>query len=215
MKKLIISLMFANVLLFAQSNETEDKPLGGKYSLQFSVGSNFNISSFEGYLFSGKIAFNKKFALRGGISYFSSNGEDDSIIQHFDMNHDIFRIDTSSIDRISSNLELNAHFLWNVIRNSDIFFYLGSGPFIHLESTKSELKDGKEERSQNIYGLYFVNGAEWFVKRNISLFAEYSFSLSHQKYTYNKNVPSMIRETEEAGTKFQSSGARLGISLYF
>ena len=216
MKKVLVILfiLFTSAAILAQTEQEKEEALGGKYSLQFSIDSNFDLNSFDGSLISGKIQLGKDLALRGGVSISSFN-KDGKNFQDRMWDNGINRSDTQKVDDSQFTLLFNSHLIWNVIKNSDVIFYIGGGPFIRLSDMKRDVDELHSERSDDHYGLDLINGAEWFVKNNISLFAEYGISIFYSDYYSEDDLGYELKKSENSTFHLNSPSARLGASLYF
>ena len=213
MKNLILVFIFLSVSLYAQTEE--EKTYGGKYSLQFSIGSNFNLNSFDGSAFSGKLKFNEKLSLRGGISFFTLD-EEREIFNEQIINDEETNLDTQKTENSQTQFRINTHLIWTVVNSSDIHFYIGGGPFVSFDNRKVVPNDSRSEDIEyEFYGIKLINGVEWYVKKNISLFAEYGLSFNYYKRNFYNESEYGSNTTEETSFHISSSNARLGVSLYF
>ncbi|GJQ61338.1 MAG: hypothetical protein SCALA702_03910 [Melioribacteraceae bacterium] len=223
MKKVITAIIFVGLFyssIFAQEAEEkkEEVDLSGKFALMFQVGSNFSLRTFEGSTISAKYQISNVSSVRFSLStnFFGDDTKQDAI-----------RADTlySKLDeeRNFSNLDLSIYYLQKLRSFDDIGFYVGVGPFVRLKNTFTKLNETQPEMQfegtdiNNSYGVSFIVGVEWFVKKNISFLAEYSSSYFYStsqdyqpstSYTYSWN-------TKSSEWAFSSNGAKIGLSLYF
>ncbi len=204
----------------------------GPYSraLMFGLGSNFNLTSFQGGVFSYKWFTSTtrahRFTTDLGFRYMTT---DDTRRTESEINDE-----TNILD---ANVRINYDLLsYNQVSRS-VYSYWGVGPTVRFQIVDSEwtrtTSSGNQPISSKIdeteyqvgLGASFTVGAEWFVHSGISISAEYALNVSYNIANRDRELTSGITQTnpgstiEEEGStssiNLDGSGARVGISVYF
>lgn len=218
---------FLTVLFFfyssikAQSPDTNTSSKNSlqkkSWSLQFSVGSNFSVQSFDGLMFSLKYHLSDKFALRFGVGGWGnlSNGNDEE-------NHVSFPNTYNN-----QNVIAVCSFLLYPSPKALISIFLGIGPrfsyshyyenYVHYSSNSYPETDESTTWQAGLQGSF---GAEWFPVKIISLFAEYTayatYGKTHEDYErYDEFGYPISQKHDSEDWKFNGNTARLGLSVYF
>lgn len=228
--KLKLSILF--VLLFTglifsqtedseQSNSSETENI---WALQFQVIENFKISTFEGSTISLKKVLSDCSSLRFGVSINTAIS---------DVDEENTTTANNSQNNYQVSLNISSLYLWNTPIKSDVSAYCGIGPtlnFSHYKNTSKneELNNDTFTMTENIItennfgiGISGVIGVEWFVKDNISILGEYEtnaiYNFTKTKTDVNHNDSYFDNTIERKGNvfRFNSVGAKLGVSIYF
>ena len=182
--------------------EVSNSLKNGMWAIQFAIGSNFNITNFEGMTFSLKRQFSPNSALRLGFRASYDKTENDT---------------NTSINIINNSFEVNLVYMYylNPKKEFNIFGYAG-GTYIYEGSSRHS-----ETSNDNYYqwqtGLLLGAGAEFFVFEQMSLFAEYSYRFLYGKSVY-KSVdsynPNVYNNTYNQ-ISLNPDYVNFGLSVYF
>ncbi|MBL7960720.1 hypothetical protein JNL27_10835 [bacterium] len=214
-------IFFVISQLLAQDDKATTALQNKHWALQFHIGSNFSLSSFQGSLISLKRQFSEHSAFRFGVS-FGSN------ISNLDGESRIFPVDTIQSKNKTNSNGLTVGIVTQYIRYSpideNIVAYYGAGPNLSIMHSKYDTESLNNDQTTRTNswgaGLNGVFGVEWFVKKNLSLSAEYAgsidYNFSHQKNT-SKYIggPTYINESNSHGFNFGSNYVNFGLSVYF
>ncbi len=225
-------LLLTPMLLLAQ---TKDEILLTENSraLQFQVGRDFTLSSFQGAAISYKYHTQQYSALRFGITL--SSGSVDSDGTNTEIRSDTVNNKTNNnVDRTNIGVQLNLQKLWYVEPVSTVLFFYGTGPFVGFDYTKTNTEQiwnliiGDPQKSTDemkakswSFGLTGLLGVEWFVSKTISFHAEYDIAISYSwtkiEGTSNYPSPGDRSTNERTNTSWQlsSRGVLFGVSIYF
>jgi opacity protein-like surface antigen len=224
---LLSSLLVCSTLVLAQPLTDSSK------ALQFQIGNNFNLSSFQGSALSYKFHFQPEFALRIGIGL---AGDDTGITD----DRSLFGGDTltsssnQSDNRSGVNIEINAQSIWYANTSSEILFFYGGGPLVayarrhqvdHDVTSPVVVPQATTISDRTsitwVVGLTGVAGVEWFVSQSLSLHAEYIVS-GRYSWTSEETIatqsPSANRSTTDRSYsvwQLSGNGVRFGVSAYF
>ncbi len=235
MKKLIMiatMLLFSSAMLFAGGTDSTKTAIAKDAKcLQFRIGSNFSLSSFQGSTISYKKHTSENRAYRVGITvsgemlkdsrtYVLSN-DTDSLHRDYNINNNDFSI-AVNWQRLKYS------------RSGNTYFYYGYGPNIsygldyqnvlqeEFDTTEPEIIEDQDKRILHgiSVGATLLAGVEYFITASVSIHAEYSQGI---KYTYqwykilsNYNedlIRNDIRRTN--AVSLNAGGARFGCSFYF
>lgn len=191
----------------------------GAWALQFGIGPDFQLSSFDGSVLSIKHHTSAGSAWRLGVSgRFSSVDRDES----YDWaGPDTTTFRNEGIDGVS--LSVGATHLWYPHPGRRVSAYYGVGPFVSLSRTDWTTEEGGQTRTEEesgwAAGADLVFGGEWFPARSIGIHAEYGADLSYSKTTQESVPPpssaAPTRRFESSGWGFRGGGVRFGASWYF
>jgi hypothetical protein len=233
--KTFIKLMFITVgmlFLFIQpaiSQEAVSQPekptneASYKWALLFQVTDDYFLTSFQGSSFSIMRNLSATRHIRLFLTLSGSVSDTD-----YKNNTSINRGDT----RNSIYYQIGCYYIMNRLSNDSFVPYIGAGPVLSFNYYKQEYDDSytnnSKSTSKNItlgIGAAGILGVEWFVKKNVSLLAEYSGGLAYN-YTKseskseqkNDNGQYVLMNKNEIDTNefdFNSSSVRVGLSIYF
>lgn len=188
----------------SKNNTVENSLHSGSWALQFAIGSNFTLHNFDGLSISLKRHFSSKFGLRLGLSGSYSNEESEE--------------DTSINTANSKSFIVNLIALYYLNPKKPFNMYLYSGG---LYSYSYGFYRSYENFSDNVswnIGLLIGAGAEYFIFKEFSIFAEYSYKFTfgkmERRYDYYFDpYPETVEKRNI--TDFSSDPAKFGISVYF
>lgn len=227
--KTLIAIFLGGLLTincFSQDKDTlrtKNSLEKGKWAVQFEVGNDFKLSSFDGVIVSLKYNLSSKFAFRFGAGVNLSNSD-----QTLDFSD--YYSGYSGRERFNDNSQ-------DIIFISNILFYpnprsllnifFGVGPRVSYQNVNDERiyidgYKGYQKTNSWAVGLNGVFGCEWFPMKYLSLFGEYSVYGTYGESTY-KNYVRQISTGEiveyyylySDNFQFRGNIARLGLSLYF
>ncbi|HDQ46284.1 MAG TPA: hypothetical protein ENN17_12440 [bacterium] len=196
-------------------------------AVQFQIGGDFTLGSFQGAAFSYKHHRQPSAAYRAGIYIYLND-------TNTEMNQWTPGIRKTTDDQVFLNAELNVQAVWYAENTRGVLFYYGTGPFLgfgrYREKNKviapliacpqSESTADRERTSWSL-GLTGLAGVEWFVSKSISLHAEYGISLGYssmKEETETANPGTGSRSNSDVTStswQLRSQGVRFGLSVYF
>ncbi|MDQ3022182.1 MAG: hypothetical protein M3R36_16665 [Bacteroidota bacterium] len=153
----------------SDSNEVKNSLKKGMWAIQFGIGSDFTLTNFEGAVLSLKYQLASKTALR-----LSFNGN------YFKRENDTNDYNYSQ----SNSLGVNMIFMYYLNPKSrfNIFAYAGGAYYYSYEAGQNPSE--YQDLSRWTVGPVLGAGAEFFVFKQLSLFAEYSYSFRFGKEEY-------------------------------
>ncbi|MCH8558675.1 MAG: hypothetical protein LAT84_12675 [Balneolia bacterium] len=231
----LLSFLAVSPSAYAESGETVpsssiNNPGPESRALMFGLGSNFNLNSFRGGVFSYK--------------WFTSNNRAHRFTTDLGflyMTTDDTRRSTNEVSFESDNFEADIRFNYDFLSYNQVsrtvYSYWGIGPTLRFQYTDvertettsaggSSFSNRYEETKYEVgLGASLTIGAEWFVHSGISISAEYALNISYnianldgKRTTGITQVnPGTIIEDERSASSINldGSGARVGISVYF
>ncbi len=236
MKRILKSLFLIGLSYqfgYAQTQQAEESPFSeNSQALQFSIGDNFSLHSFQGATISYKHHLQQLTALRVGltVTFGASSNETTSGITAENGTYGA----NQTQDLTNILVQLGGQKIWYVENPSRVFFYFGGGPTVAMShnSTNREdmqnpqgssaVKSTSEQSSTGLsVGISGLAGVECFAAKSISLHAEYgvNFGYSWTKSESTQNAPppnsSVKNESRITSWSFSSPGVTFGISVYF
>jgi len=202
---LVFSILVPN--LIAQQTAQHE----GKYALQFQIGQNFNLTSFQGATISGKYNFSEQDAVRLGVTI-NTNSQDNNYLYN---NSTWNQTASNSSSTTDNNYMLSAQYLRNNYYDGSIVFYYGGGPNIsyafNLNTTFAYGSGTRSADTKWIYGLTGLAGVEWYFIKNMSLSAEYGITFNY----YDEVISGGGQENRIKGTQYVPNSVKFGLSVYF
>lgn len=238
------TLLFAILFLFtsaassfAQTDNPERQYLSDSSSaLQFQIGSNFTLSSFQGSTISYKYHLSRTSALRGGLSLDLSSGDREDGTDNF-ANDTIYSISNGNTDSKSFRIQIRMQYIYYFNPGSKFLLYTGAGPLFGYEKTnyKNEtitnvpgfapaMSIADQKRSSSYAGISGLLGVEWFASSGISLSAEYGLDI---RYIWDKENQEQKRSqisypnyrtvssSKLTGWQIYGNSVKFGLSVYF
>ncbi|MCK5075209.1 MAG: hypothetical protein KAR38_02485 [Calditrichia bacterium] len=224
MKKIFIFLLILQSFLWGQ--ESDSIPTF-KNALQFQVGSEFRLSSFQGTLISYQRILGENRALRVGISGSFIDENHNSRSTYLPADTSFNEVDTENYD---TDFDFYLQYIFYKKSYSDIRFFYGAGPMVGVSKGNSDrevnyngnifysIKDKSSGWSAGINGLC---GVEWQLRKNVFLSAEYRnlFYYTKRKNERKRTFP----DSEEIdfdviksdGFRLSSQNIIFGVSVYF
>jgi hypothetical protein len=176
---LVVSVAQANPEAPEQCSEPGSILSNGRWALQFQVGNDFTLSSFQGSTISAKRQLSDRSAYRVGLQLAIDLDARDEEVTRTD-----YENDTSERDAYNQAIGLNMQYLRYNESTSPIKLFYGGGPFVVFQNSKttSSEDDFTRETTSKVLGagLNGLIGVEWFVGENISLHAEYGLELGYK-----------------------------------
>ena len=202
----------------AQAQSENEAPSPGDWALQFQVNDNFTLGSFQSSVFQGSVLSVKhqiadQRALRLGANF-------DVTSRSREINENAIADGPDSNDEARQQLQIDAQYLYTSDRESAIRPYVGGGPTLLMQRTRSErqVSTRTEEDTGRLYGggLVGVFGVEWMVHSAIGISAEYGVqaTYTHESSEIERNGTTVLDSTN---TQW-NVGARpvlFGVSVYF
>lgn len=193
----------------------------GAWAVQFGVGNDFRLTSFEGSSVAIKRYVSDRSALRAIVDMgFRSSDLDGGYEPGFRREH----------ESDDASARLTVLFQRYINPDDDVVFYWGVGPsagwdwedevYRRVEILTGETSSSEREQREFSIGLAAAFGGEFFVRERISLHAEYTADASYvdSKNTQtNTAVDGHKTGRGEDGSRWQGSVGyvRFGLSAYF
>jgi len=208
---LILSAHFT----FAQSVNVPSGSLQKLWSLQFAVGNNLVVSSFDNYSLSLKRKISKCISIRTGIGgsfshlagWYDNDGYGDNFVKE-------------DID-----IQFESLIIYNFRPESVFNIYAGAGPvinFTYLYDDTYDLDRTVVERTSTWNtGINLVLGAEWHFMPDMSVFGEYQLTMAYTSSNYKSDSQDFVHgstsQSGKSGTLFRlkANMAAVGLSVYF
>lgn len=213
----------------------------GSWALQFQIGSNFNLSAFQGLAISAKRHYTANNALRLGVSINSlTMNKDESALSKSTSDTSSGKL---SGDDISFSINIVGMYLRYITFHKNINVFYGFGPLIGYGYYFSEasyeneylvngsIYKSKSKNSSNSisFGTTGILGVEWFFSPEMSLHAEYGIEAFYHFYKSKRETKvelalsgsfqtaeSTSESTSDVGAfQLKSTGVKFGISIYF
>lgn len=230
MKNFLASFILLWILVPCSNTQTKNPAekvnslQGGRWAVQFQVGSNFTLSSFEGATVYLKSQFSPRLALRLGVGAGGHIDEQKLNYQQYGGSSET-DIPTKN-NSISVTVTMKLLYYFNPKSRLNVF--LGLGPVGTYAYTYDERYNSNistvnySESDEWSGGLNGVLGCEFFPLRFLSFLAEYSVTATYGKGTNNSSerdyYTGEIREyynTKYTELKLTGNTVRFGLSLYF
>ncbi len=203
---------------FSQNTSYLDS-LDGKFALQFQIKDNFQLTSFQGSVLSGKYHFSSRDAVRLGLEIFFSDSDAETEVSNLDTN----TVDQFVEDSNRFGFIINSQYIHYIRGTDDISLFGGVGPFFqHYKSTSTkeivqdEIEKTIESETSNFStGIDFIAGVEWWFYKFMSLSAEYGLKFSYSSANSEFNDDSLEGESERTSFNISGSHINFGVTVYF
>ncbi len=237
MNRILKSLLLVGVFCqfgYAQTQPTNESPFTeNSQALQFSIGDNFTLHSFQGATISYKHHLQPLTALRVGLSVSVGGSSSETTMSNSSADAQTNGVNSTQ-DLTNIQIQLGAQKIWYVQNPTAVLFYFGGGPFgiVNHNSTNrvdmqnpsgSSVLESTTEQSSTGWsvGIAGLAGVECFAAKSISLHAEYgvNFAYSRTKSESTQKYVSPSSTTKSDATinswQFSSPGVTFGLSVYF
>jgi hypothetical protein len=220
----LIVLAFSSSVSFSQSKSADTlKPKNslqkGAWAVQFGIDKDFTLTNFSGASFTIKRHFSKNIALRFGVGMNLSQSDASSSSQY----------DTSFFmsgeSGYQNNFNFNLLMLYYFNPNKEFNVYALAGPVFSYGFEKVSFNEEYSIVNQTLKNISAGGeigfGAEYFVFRSFSLFAEYSAKVVFEQFSNylnsinNNNNLMASNKFEASRTSFSFNNVRFGLSVYF
>jgi hypothetical protein len=238
----LISMLFCICLQAQDSSAERNSPKEGTWALQFGIGGNFTLTSFQGSTIAVKYQLSDRTAIRGGITIngSNSNGNNSASGAVADSSYGTLPGNSSTN---GTNVSFVLQYLWYLNPSGPVHFYVGVGPslaysYSHSSSDNSYFEYQGNQTSfweqetfasnshQWTIGATGAAGIEWFANQWLSLRAEYSEGIQYQwrstnsssdySYTNPDFFPDHFGNSGTTKTwALNSSGVSFGLSVYW
>lgn len=135
-----VSLSAGNTYSQGDSVKANNSLKDGVWALQFQIGSNFTLNSFQGTVISGKYHLSSVCAIRAGLSLGVDGSKVETGNRYF-LEDTLQRGSSEETSRNSQNFQLDVQYLQFVNSDEEIAFFFGCGPLISLSRTSREIMD--------------------------------------------------------------------------
>ena len=236
MKPFIACLMLTCLVAAVAAADTPTNPLApGARALQFQIGDNFEVRSFDGLSVSFKRHSSAESAWRLGVMLDLEINDRD--IEDSTATSDDVYVGSQDNESNGQRLRVDLLQLRYPSTGRSACWYWGVGPRMRFSRNERESMyvNGEEQVSAAQFrreyghswgvGALGVSGVEWFVTGDVSLHAEYAASLEYGASTLESDtwqgedgeLPTYHRTTSntETGWDFGGTQAIFGASLYF
>lgn len=213
---LIAFVFFISSDLFSQSKSPDSSAAKnslhkGAWAVQFGIDKDFTLTNFSGASFTIKRHFSKNIALRFGVSLRLSD---------YDSRLNIADTLISGINGYENDFGFNLLMQYYLNPGKEFKVYFLAGPIFSYGYGKSS------SASYNSYTTNFTRkyisaggeigfGAEYFVFRTFSLFAEYSAYVAYSQVEDYVSYELISSKLESSSTSFNFDNVRFGLSVYF
>lgn len=171
----------------------------GKFALQFRLDGSFTLKAFHGSSFSAKYHTSDYFAIRGGVM----------ISNYSQIYNKLNGIDTSTSN--SNEIEIISELIYYLKVVDDIALFTGGG----LSYSRYGNENQNNDNTDWGIGLSGIIGMEWFMKKNISLSAEYNLKLNYSDTNHEGYISGIWTRRHYTSIYFSSYNQfKIGISLY-
>jgi hypothetical protein len=192
--------------------------LDGKFALQFQISDNFNLTNFQGTIFSGKYHFSKRDAIRLGISTDYTDEKNES-----DRNIDTLYTAHSQQDYSRFGVTVFSQYIRYLKVTREISFYGGTGLFLNYgkqTETRSDFLDTLVTRREvNVtnygIGLDLLIGVEWWFIKSMSLSAEYGLNAFYHHSENKADEGQQKVSAKSHSFNISGSNVKFGITVYF
>ena len=228
----LVFILAAAGAAIAQSGDRQSvhNPDSDSRALMFGMGSNLDITSFRGGVFSYKwfTGPSKAHRITTDLGFMYMSGDETQTTN---------ATLSEEQDLIESDIRLNYDILFYNEVTRSVYSYWGVGPTLSYAFRDSELTQtstigtssmsSRYEESSSEFGVgaSFTIGAEWFVHPAISISTEYALNLSVNFLSFESETTTGITDINPGSTTDRDSnitsfdlggsGARVGISVYF
>ncbi len=197
-------LVFANKEIYSQDSLKANFPTN-HFAILFQVEDLLEITSLYNGVLSVKYLFKNADQLRLSISFGLSKYESDNTLFSKEINDKTYHFSTY------------AQYLFSITSYYDFLLFTGGGPFFgYYYQDVFSLESGNNlsigYRKFIDFGISFIIGIEWFLRKNLSLSIESGFALSYLK---ESKYSSTSNDYIDQHYNIKESGTRLGIALYF
>lgn len=210
-------LLIAPAVAIAQNENQRTSLVDGKSALNFEVNDDFDLTSFEGATVSLKHHYADNRAYRISISGMlsSQNSENSTPVQGKS------EVD---YDRYSASVFLQRLYYRSPSSTTTVFYGFGprGGYNWQKSTTSSPFNSTRTETVSDGWdiGLVALLGFEWFVRKEISLIAQYASSLRYvSRATEGKSGPDtnlvLTHSSTDHSVQFDADAVRFGVSLYW
>ena len=236
MKSFIGCLMLTCLVAGVAFADTPTNPLApGARAIQFQIGDNFEVRSFDGLSVSFKRHSTAESAWRLGVML--DLEIDDADMEGSTTTTDVLLVQSQDRDSNGQRLRVDLLQLRYPSPGRSACWYWGMGPRLRFSrfETETTTVNGTDpvfdEQFTRQYshswsvGALGVGGVEWFVTGDVSLHAEYAASLEYGATTWETDVwqgedgelPNYHRATSQTETDWDFGGTQaiFGASLYF
>lgn len=224
---IILGLFSVNTIYGNNQNSTNSIQKGAK-ALQFQIGRDFTLSSFQGALISYKWHSSDKTAWRIGLNLDAKKQECSSDRTYQDtLTSELYD------NRKSYVIGITTQYVIYPYPEKNIQFYYGIGPIANYSYAKRKYEQININKSNEIsstttskstswsVGISLVAGLEGFVKKNISIHSEYGISLKYQKgkttsrKEYSDNSDEIKSNDSSKCYFLKPMLVKFGLSVYF
>jgi len=193
--------------------------LDSRFALQFQITRDFQLTDFQGTIFSGKYHFSRRDAIRLGLSLNFGDSEHKSDYSGIDS---VF-LNNFNGDENRFSITINSQYIRYFSLAENIALFGGVGPAFTFRSRDEELKkseDGTVEfRNTNSteysIGCDIILGGEWWFHKQLSLSAEYGANFSYSSFEGEANSDEVEGKTDASSFNISGDNVRFGITVYF
>jgi len=201
---------------FAQTDRVNSLQ-DGAWALQFGIGGNFTLNTFNGATISVKKHFSDRSAVRAGVTLTAQSSDSHTEVAFEDTVNSI----VAQSDRDTYGVSLGLEWVRYLRPEARWSFFAGLGPsisFSHSTNTdeSSDRSFVRTDRS-NLWG-FGVNGlfgGEWFATKVIGIHAEYRMGAGYNKVSDDTDNSDFHVHREGKSWSLSPGFVRMGLSAYF
>lgn len=235
---IVLFIAFTAQQMNAQTQTSSPENLSdSSRALQFQIANNFQLTSFQGTVFSYMHHINKEAALRFGLSISVGGTNSDNTHDGFSTIGDsLFQRSLGNSDTKNHSFQLSAQLIRYFNPGGKLLLYGGAGPFLLYDYSYTKSESVEKISYQGLLnpprttstesknrgwspGIMGVFGVEWFAAQGISLMAEYGLQAS---YKWGKSESKSVAysdittsNSKQEGWNLGASRVKFGLSLYF
>lgn len=213
----------------------------GSWALQFGIGSNFTLTTFQGTTLGAKYQLSDESAIRGGITLNGNTNSGPASYSGSIADSDAGIVPGSTSSK-SANITFVLQYIWYMNPKGNVHLYAGVGPLVSYSYYNNARNSSSLGFSNNI--LYWTNihtddkntqwgiggtavlGVEWFAFNWLSLHADYNENIQYQwrSSSSNNSAESTLNtspypysnssSSSTTGWALNSGGVGFGLNIY-
>jgi hypothetical protein len=217
----------------AQNSPSDSNSLkSGAYALQFGVGSNFTLTSFQGSTIALQYHLSESNAIRAGVTFNGNFSDGTDLFNQVtgDTGHTTASGDNSSH---SASISFTVQYLWYQNALAPVHFYVGIGPSVSY--SYNDQRNAQASTPQTPYFYSFGNdwtrlnytnttnqwalgvrgmvGVEWFPARWFSLHADYGEAIQYHWNSNKTTADGILSSSTGANTTITDKGSSKGWAI--
>jgi hypothetical protein len=243
--KTVLFILVSFLLYFSRQGlgQTKDSVSlkQGSWALQFGIGSNFTLTSFQGTTLGAKYQLSDENAIRGGITLNGNTNSGSTSYSGSVADSDAGTVSGSTSSK-SANISFVLQYIWYMNPKGNVHLYAGVGPLVSCNYYDNAYNSSSLNITNNVgywttaqyedkstqwgVGGAAVFGVEWFAFSWLSLHADYNENIQYQWRSTSSNrsenstlntSPYPYSNNTSSSTKglaLNSGGVSFGLNIY-